>query len=139
MLTAPWTRSRDREEGGVRDYSQWKLTESHPVLSEAEAQEDAGSGGESVEGSVEYEVPHQGEGGQLGGLGEEEEGGLGLQEGGDDAPRVAVDHAEEVDGQGVGLAQLLRLPPQAESGRQAEDGAGADPKDREDRGGVQHG
>ena len=76
----------------------------------------AGPGDEAVEGSVEDEVPHQAEGGQLAGLGQEQEGGLGLEQGGDDAPWVAVDQTEEVDRQRVGPAQFLHPLAQGQSG-----------------------
>ena len=122
----------------MRKCFQSKLTESHPVLGQGEAEDEAGPGCYAVERRVEDEVPDQGEGGQLAGLGEEQEGRLGLQQGGDDAARVAVEQAQQVDGQRVGPADLLHPLAQGQSGGQTHHGAGGDPEHREYWGRVEN-
>ena len=62
-----------------------------------------------MEGRVEGEVPHQGEGGQLGWPGQQEEGRLGLHQGREDGARVAIQETHQIDGQGAGPAELLHL------------------------------
>ena len=72
------------------------------------------------------------------GLGQQDQGWLGLQQGGDDAPWVAVEQTEEIHGQRVGPADLLHLLPQGLPGGQAHDGAGGHPEAREYRCGVEN-
>ena len=91
-----------------------------------------------MERGVEDEVPHQAEAGQLGGLGQQHQGRLGLQEGGDDPSWVAVEETQEEDRQRVGPPELVHLLSQGLSGGQAHHGAGGHPQHREQRGRVEN-
>ena len=88
-----------------------------------------------MEGRVEHEVPDQGEGGELVGPGEEEEGRLGLQQAGDDGSWVAVEKTHDVEGQGVGPTELMEFVSESEPGGSTEDDTGRRPECWEDRGG----
>ena len=71
------------------------------------------------------------------GLGKQQQGRLGLEDGGDDASWVAVEEAQQVQGQRVGPADLLDLLAQGLPGGQTHHGAGGHPQHREYRGGVE--
>ena len=80
-----------------------------------------------MEGRVEDEVPDQGECGELVGLGQQEQGRLGLHQAGDDGSWVAVEETQEVEGQGVGSAQLMDFVPKSEPGSSTQHSAGSSP------------